>query len=513
LRPWPVAGTTGYEFIAAMAGLFTDGEGLARLSADYGAIAEDDVATLSRAAKHEIVTHNLAGELEILTHLASTLFAADLSARDWGPASVRDGLAALIAAMPVYRTYIDSAASEADRTVLAEAMEAVDASRLDDPAILDDILALLTASDGDPVRAAFLTRFQQTTGPAMAKAVEDTLFYRHHRLVGLNEVGGSPDPELGTGPFLRVARTGGLATTGTHDTKRAEDARARLYALSDPSAAGAWARVWPTLPGDVPDRLRWAFAQMLFASAPLSSDPGFADRFREAALKTVREAKEETSWTRGDPRFEATVAAAGEAMAAATDRLAPLEPVSRAGAVIALAQCLLKVLVRPAPDLYQGGFGWDLSMVDPDNRRPVDFAAEARSCAAARDASPEALAAAWADGRIKARVLLEGLAARGERPALFASGDIRLAALSGEGAERFLCLVREAGEDRVLAIIPLRPLGFLAGEGVGLAIPSALTVEAPWPLRERFTGERLPPGPIDLPAFLERFPVLLATSW
>ncbi|WP_420394494.1 malto-oligosyltrehalose synthase [Acuticoccus sp.] len=511
---WPVDGTTGYEFIAGLAALFVDPEGLASLGEAYGDVADADAERVGEEAKELILTRNLAGELERLVALALRLFADDRSARDHGRATVREGLVALMTALDVYRTYLPSD-DPADREVLARARAKADAAPLEDKRILDDLVALMQAPGPDAVRLEFIRRLQQTSGPLMAKAVEDTLFYRYHRLVGLNEVGGELAPELGPERFLAVASEGGLAATQTHDTKRGEDARARLYALSDPGTLEAWSKVWHTLPGDVPPKLRWAMAQMLFASDPITDDPDFAHRFREAALKTVREAKEETTWTRPDEAFEGRVAAAAEAMAAARDRLAPLEPVARAGAVIGLAQALLKCIGRRAPDVYQGTFGWDQSMVDPDNRRPVDFAAEAALCERARAAEPATLLADWRDGAVKARCLLEGLALRRERPQLFADGRLETVPLSGREAGRFAAFRQRDGEACAVVVVPTRPLALLEGEGIALSEERLddLAMSPGVVLRSRLAPGELDAADAGLATMLAAFPILLATSW
>ena len=530
LPQWPVEGTTGYEFLAGLSALLASSEGRGELARQYAAVAEDDVVHLTGIAKRRIVSRHLVAEVRGLTDCARTLLARNLATRDWGPETVREAIEAVLCAFPVYRTYVDAEAERIgtrDAAVLETARRGAHARDLEDATVVDDCLALLdplkdtgvaAAGQGgssptrDPVRSAFLTRFQQTTGPVMAKAVEDTLFYRHHRLLALNEVGGGPDMALGSERFLKAARGGGLAPTATHDTKRGADARARLLALCDPDAAGLWDGTWRQMPGDVPERLRWAMAQMLFASAPLRPDPAFSDRFREAVLKTVREAKEETSWTRRDEAFEARVAHAAEAMAAARDRLAPLAPVARAGAVLGLSQALLATVCRPAPDIYQGGFSWDLSMVDPDNRRPVDFAGEGALCAFARTTPIGALAADWENGAVKARVLLEGLAARAERPALFSTGALTRAPLSGSAAEAFFALSRADGDNDAIIVVARRPLPFLKRQGLSLDVAS-LTVESARPLRERMSGSWFAPGATDLAAALSESPVILLTSW
>ncbi|WP_108662975.1 malto-oligosyltrehalose synthase [Acuticoccus kandeliae] len=527
LPSWPVVGTTGYEFMAAMAALFVDGDGLARLASDYQAIGEDDIALLTRRAKREIINRNLSGELRRLASLARTVFADDLDARDFGPVTVREGIAALAEGMPVYRTYVTAEAGPGDRETLAIARrDGALAEKLEDSSILDALIALLHDPGEDPYAREFVSRFQQLTGPLMAKAVEDTLFFRHHRLLALNEVGGDLAPELGPERFLRVAQVDGLAATQTHDTKRGEDARARLYALSDPVAVSLWEDVWPQLPCEVSLRWRWAFGQMLFASAPLTADPAFPDRFREAALKTVREAMEDTSWTRTDADFEARVIATADAMTEVhAERLMPLSEVARSGAVIGLAQALLKTTTRPAPDIYQGTFGWDFSMVDPDNRRPVDFAAEARLCEAALAADAQSLVTDWTDGRIKARILLEGLAERREKPDLFTRGRLEsvpiLGFAPGEGGEDWASPVpvyaftRTLGEDVALVVVPVRPLQFLGSGGLILREESldSLAIAVDRLLVARVTGLTLAPGESPLAPHFSRFPVLFATSW
>ncbi|WP_075222245.1 malto-oligosyltrehalose synthase [Acuticoccus yangtzensis] len=513
LRPWPVEGTTGYEFIAAMAALFTNPAGLAALESAYDAIADTDLEAMTDRAKTEILTHNLAGELQRLTGLALTLFADDLSARDHGRATVREGITGLMKGMSVYRTYLPSD-DPADREVLAEARAAAVREKLDDERILNDLVGLLTA---DPDRSAhpeaareFIARFQQTSGPLMAKSLEDTLFYRNHRLVGLNEVGGDLAPQTGAQHLLDVASVGGLAATQTHDTKRGEDSRARLYALSDPEAVPVFDAIWPEMPGQIGPRIKWAMTQMLFAANPLADDPDFADRFRETALKTVREAKERTSWTRTDADFERRVAGAAQEMVAARRKLSPLGDVARAGAVIGLAQAALKTVGLPAPDIYQGTFGWDFAMVDPDNRRPVDFEAESALVEAAESADPVHLAREWQSGAIKARVLVAGLALRRERGG---GGILEPIRLAGPASDHFAAFQWRDPRGRVAVVVPVRPLPLLAAEGLGLS-PTAvagLTASALSRLSCRLTGHVFDSeGTLDAP--LTRLPLIVAAD-
>lgn len=510
LPAWPVHGTTGYEFIAALAGIFVDPDGLALFAREYGAFAQDDAAALVHAAKHEIINHNLAGELLRLTDLARTVFADDPMRRDHGPFTVREGLSALLAGMHVYRTYIADGASRQDRDCLAEAAATARREPLENPQVLGDLVHALTDEHGTPAGREFVTRFQQTSGPLMAKALEDTVFFRHHRFVGLNEVGGASEPEFGAGPYLAVAAEGGLAATQTHDTKRGEDARARLYALSEPSAAARFAPLAKALPGDVPAGLKWGLAQMLFASWPLVPDADFPARFCETALKTVREAKEETSWTAQNEPFEASVRQTAERLASGPDPFASLDDVRRAGAVVGLSQALLKCFGRRPPDFYQGTFGWDLAMVDPDNRRSVDFAARRALLESARDADPAALMADWKSGAIKMRLIIAALALRRERPSLFANGTLEMVDLGvASPLIAFRCV---DGAESALAVIAPRPLPLLGGEGLGLALPESCRIPLDRPVTCRISGALFTGEASELSRHFARFPLLLAAT-
>ncbi|MEM7693910.1 MAG: malto-oligosyltrehalose synthase [Pseudomonadota bacterium] len=503
---WPVDGTTGYEFIAALAALYTDEAGLAALNAAYAALGDPDLAAEVRAAKDTMVSHNLAAEVERLVALAKAALASNLFARDFGPGTLRDGVKALLTALPVYRTYVrpGETPSSVDAAIIKGMVEAARA-QLEEPDVANALAGLFTAPG--PAAAAFTARFQQTSGPVMAKAVEDTAFFRHHAALGLNEVGGGHDGPFGTGPLQKVGRETGLAATQTHDTKRGEDARARLYALTDPDLAARFAAIWPTMPGNIPQKLRWAFTQMLYASFDGSAD--FADRFAATALKTVREAKEETSWTAQNAPFEAAVEAAARQMVAEHHRLAPMEPGLRAGAIIGCGQALGKTFTRRTPDIYQGTFGWDFAMVDPDNRRPVDFEAEFGRLS--RGTPLADLVAHWQTGAIKARCLHEGLLARGARPALFEDGDFAVDRVGPDGS--VAVLTRTLGREAAVLALPVRPARDLSGEGLGVFLPEPLVLALPTAMRPVFAQDDQRLTAVDLAAAFAAFPVFFAVSW
>jgi (1->4)-alpha-D-glucan 1-alpha-D-glucosylmutase len=407
LKPdWPTEGTTGYEFIADMAALMTDPAGEAGLTAGWdGATGPaPDYAARVDAAKHFILTHNLAAELDILTAMAVDVARRQLATRDLGRDTLRRAIVEIARHLPRYRTYVSvTGVDDEDRALIADVAAAARATReIDNEIGVDFIAALLTLDFPDPqdraVALHFATRFQQVTGPVTAKAVEDTVFYRFNRLIGLNEVGGEPE-HFGADPAAvhaaLAARTRAaphaLNAGTTHDTKRGEDARARLYALS---LAPAWWAADVTRLGALsapfwsgarhPD-MEWQVFQAMLGVWPAGAETApddLAERLCGFLTKAMREAKAATSWTQIDDAYEAEVVhfartaldpAQGAAFQATFATSAA--PFIRAGERIGLAQHALRLLAPGTPDVYQGSEGGDFSLVDPDNRRPIDYAA------------------------------------------------------------------------------------------------------------------------------------------
>ena len=393
LRAWPVEGTTGYEFIAGMSDLLLARPGVAELEAAYAELASAPPAAQRRdAAKRQIVVHNFEGEL-------SRLVAMLMERTGEEEATLREGLVALIVALPVYRTYGDMEGfSDADMEVLGPALSHASEAAPGSRAVAD----ALAEPDAWELRA----RFQQLTGPAMAKAVEDTLFYRHTAILAFNEVGCDPvHPPARSqdvhAQFVdrRERQPEGLTATATHDTKRGEDSRARLYALSErpevwvegvdrwrEMSAGQVRRGVPEPPNE------WAIYQALAGVWPDGPERPTADelsalqeRFVEYKMKALREAKLRTNWTEEDEDYEAVISTYVESLfdpkneAFQSDFHATLSPFARAGRVNGLTQTLLKLTVPGVPDIYQGSEMGDFSLVDPDNRRPVDFAEAAQA--------------------------------------------------------------------------------------------------------------------------------------
>ncbi len=539
---WPIAGTTGYEFIRALAGLLVDAGGEAAMSEAYHRFLgqEIDYHQLVLSHKRRTLTRNLAGELEVLKDMAGAIAARDPVTRDIGADTLRRAMIELVAVLPVYRTYVNVAgASQADRDILGKAVEDAKATREveDDGALnfLARVLLLDLAEHEDQAAALeFATRFQQTTGPIMAKALEDTVFYRYNRLIGLNEVGGEPD-QFGASVDAFHAEMAqrhrlqplGLSATATHDTKRGEDSRARLYVLGEmpqvwDAAVQRWAGLNAPFRAAVLDMIspdpetEWLFYQALLGAWPLelSADDGagmkaLADRMTQFMLKAVREAKAYTSWTSQNADYEGAIDAfAHRALdpqmsgAFLHDFQETCEPVFVAGALNGLTQTLLKLVAPGIPDIYQGTEFWDLSLVDPDNRRPVDFTARREALAKLGERDAGALVADWRSGAIKMRLVQTGLAVRAGMPELFAKGAYMPLTAEGPLAKHVVAFARQLGDDAVIAVAPRLPLGLLQGQSVPLIPPEAwadTAIALPAELAERgwrnlLDGGDHPPG-------------------
>ena len=401
---WPTEGTTGYEVASWIAGALVDPAGEEPLTEAYDAFTgtEHDYDAMLEEAKREIVTRNLAAELRLLTQLAFRIAADDPTARDYGFDTLRRAILSLASAMRVYRSYLAGGpASERDAAILdAIAKRAGGSIEVEDAGTIGFVIDLLKRAPDPrdptaPDHERFRRRFQQTTGALMAKALEDTLFYRYHRLVALNEVGGEPDAfAISPETFHREieARAAnqphGITSTATHDTKRGEDARMRQAAISHHARhwTGCVERWDEELAGEqAPEReipepeMRWLFYQALLGAWEGTRE-NLAERLATYLVKAAREAKGETSWVRSDEEYEATLEAfAHRALARAgngdfLDRfLADCAPIIETGERLALQQVALHLTLPGVPDIYQGTERGDFSLVDPDNRRPPDF--------------------------------------------------------------------------------------------------------------------------------------------
>jgi (1->4)-alpha-D-glucan 1-alpha-D-glucosylmutase len=554
---WPIQGTTGYEFANEIGGLFVDPAGETALDRTWRRFAPDSPHFDDEvyACKKHVMNFLLGGELHVLANELDRLSESSWSTRDFTQTTLREALKEVVASFPVYRSYVDEkGATVEDRRDIDWAIaQAKQRSSDPDPELFDWIHQVLTtdlvrsprpddAKGGeDRIRKAgprhrdvvrFAMHFQQFTGPVMAKALEDTSFYRQHRLASLNEVGGDPRRfGVSVAAFHHAnaerLRRWPLAmlTTSTHDTKRGEDTRLRIHALSELAEEwerrverwATWNRRFGRVVGEesapAPDD-EYLLYQTLVGTWPdvdgAAPEAGagwltaYLERMEGYAIKALREAKRRSSWRRPRPDYEEAVlgflralldpARAALFLADLAELVARLAPVA---ALHGLAQTALKLTLPGVPDLYQGCELWDLTLADPDNRRPVDWTLRVEALAGieselAGDASRAASALGalqddWRDGRAKLLVTSRLLALRRRHPGLLRDGEYLPLALRGARADRAMAFARRAGDDWLLVMVP-RLVAPLLPEGSGLRIP---------PLAWQDTGVLLPEG--DLP--------------
>ena len=519
---WAVHGTTGYNYLNDLNGLFVSGVQARRTRRAYAKLTgkTDAFTDVLYASKRVIMETAMASELNVLAHVLNRISESNRRSRDFTLDSLRLAIIEVVACFPVYRTYVDEGGWTADdRGVLERAIEE---ARRRNPAmessLFDFFREVMLPRDPDEAadprpyerrggyppadaretreRLAFAMKFQQYTGPVQAKGLEDTSFYRYNLLLSLNEVGGDPDrvgrtvdefhaanqERLRAWPFEMIA-------TSTHDTKLGEDVRARLNALSEipdewSREAGRWMRLnrsHRTLVNGnpAPDRNdEYRFYQALLGVWPaelsgrVTAAPGdVVERLQAYMLKAVKEAKVHSSWLTPNQTYEDASAAFVQRVLTGTGGARFLgtflpfaQRIARLGLVNSLAQLTLKLGSPGIPDFYQGAELWDLSLVDPDNRRPVDFARRAgvltdidRGLALQDDERVRfaaALLESWTDGRIKLLLTAAGLRLRREHPDVFLSGDYVPLTTDVTVPADVVAFARVLGEKSVIFAVP-----------------------------------------------------------
>ncbi|MDP3418160.1 malto-oligosyltrehalose synthase [Falsiroseomonas sp.] len=538
---WPVQGTTGYEFANLVMGLLADPEGEAALTRLYAEFtgAEQDFDAIVLDCKLRIMRNEMAGELAMLAREAARIAQQTPGTADFTRNILSRGLCASVAGFAVYRTYVDAEGppTDADRQEIDAAIAAARRQEPDlDPSVFDFLHRLLTTDLVAQPRSGFARhtvqrlamKVQQYSGPIMAKGLEDTAFYRYNRLVALNEVGGHPDhfgvtlAEFHTANADRAAHwPQAMLSTSTHDTKRGEDTRMRLLALAGMPEEWAtrvqeWSRILRASHGmGPPDHNdEYLFYQLLLGAWPAEGGAeAMAERLEGAMVKSMREAKRHSNWASPDAGYEsATLDFVRHALCSQPFLAAFLpfqERVARLGLRGSLVQTALKLTLPGVPDIYQGAEMWDLSLVDPDNRRPVDYARRETALAEVevalqqdRAAAIRAMAADWRDGRLKLALTTTLLAHRAAEPALYARGTYQKLEASGAAGPRICGFARQHG-DAELRVVAARFAGDQAWEGTTLDWPGPVT---DW--QDLLTGQAArPSGSLDVAQALRDLPV------
>jgi len=520
---WPVDGTTGYEFAAATNRLLVDADGAGPLSTHWARVAPDfaDWSDVARAARLEAVSSSLGSDLNRLADLFLGICEGNRRYRDFTRHDLHEALRELVTALDIYRTYVqpmEGGVSEADRAAIGRAAATVERERPDiDPELVALLARILRLEEPGRLETELALRFQQLTPAVMAKGIEDTALYRYLRLTALNEVGSDPS-RMGMSPDQFHAAMGqaqaehplAMLTTSTHDTKRSEDVRARIGRLSE--VADGWdatsaqlARLaqahWPGT-GERDAQLLELMAQTLIGTWPIG-----ADRLGAYLLKAAREAGQQTSWIAQDAAYEAAVSTMVEgclsdpAFSETVERaVAPLRQPAR---YASLAQLLLKLMAPGVPDIYQGTELWDDSLVDPDNRRPVDFARRSALLAELSDGMlPEAALERLGEGLPKLWVLRTALALRARHPEDFgADGGYRPLTTSGAHAHRVVGIARGGSVACIVPRATMR-LGPDGWAGTRVELPDGDWVDL-------LGAGEWPGGWVIVDALLGRFPVAL----
>jgi (1->4)-alpha-D-glucan 1-alpha-D-glucosylmutase len=545
---WPVHGTTGYDFLNMVNGLFVDQAAEEPFTRLYQEWTGDDTTfeDLVYEKKRLILDVALASELQMLAHRLDRFAQKHRRSRDYTLSGLRGALREVIACFPVYRTYVSKSdgVHGSDRAHVETAVRrATERNPSTDPAVFyfirDVVLqqyAEATTDAGREEQLRFAGKFQQVTAPVTAKGVEDTAFYVYNRFVSLNEVGGEPG-HFGVSPdklhrYFQDRQSHwphALSALSTHDTKRSEDVRARLNVLSE--MPDSWAEAvlrWrrfneahrrPAACGSAPSPDdEYLLYQTLVGAYPLAGahDGTFVQRIQSYMQKAMREAKVFTSWTSPNKGYETGVR---EFVGRILDEGAFLEdfrrfvaPVAKHGLLNSLAQTVLKLAAPGVPDTYQGTELWDFSLVDPDNRRPVDYDRRRGMLGElTRGVNVRDLLASTDDGRVKLFVTARLLHARRSHPGLFSAGEYLPLEATGPRRDNVFAFIRRSGGRSAVVAVP-RLVTRIARHAK--SDNGRLVVRGGPHFRNLFTGETVEAGPegIALSEVFKQFPVAVLTS-
>jgi (1->4)-alpha-D-glucan 1-alpha-D-glucosylmutase len=494
---WPLDGTTGYDFLNYAGGIFCARKNKSKLTDIYGRFSGVHVSChqMGYEKKRLIIGKYMAGDIDGLARLLRRISGRDRHAADFTLYGLRRALVEVLTFFPVYRSYVTQENfSDADRAYLSEAIRKAKASNpglILELKFIERFLLLQFVAQGDEEKRDwihFVMRFQQLTGPLMAKGFEDTTLYVYNRLLSLNEVGGDPDrfgvslQEFHRFNSRRRERwPRALNATATHDTKRGEDARTRISVLSEipeqwEQRLKDWSRInrgkKSIVRGEeMPDRNDEYFLyQTLIGAFPVNGreDPTFMDRLKAYIIKSVREAKVYTEWLKPDLayeeaflRFVEQILDPAEGNRFPGELAACAEKIAFYGMINSLSQTLLKIVVPGVPDFYQGTELWDLSFVDPDNRRAVDYERRRRILGELSSCAPEhrltlaeELLSNWQDGRIKLFLTHEALNFRRHYQDVFLGGEYIPLRVCGDLEECVCAFARRQGSEWVVTAVP-----------------------------------------------------------
>jgi (1->4)-alpha-D-glucan 1-alpha-D-glucosylmutase len=484
---WRAHGTTGYDFLNISNGAFIDAEGYQNLVDTYRIWTKLDLnrTGVFRIRKRQVINALFAGEGRTLATQLCAIAQYHRQARDLAESELREALISVTACLPVYRTYLRGGrASAEDRRTLTVALRTAQsdtgAAAFD---FLQQVLLLdlpYYMEDRREQCLQFVMRWQQFTGPVMAKGLEDTTFYVHNPLISVNEVGGAPrGPQVyfGIPEFHHRNQTRRENTpftmnaSSTHDTKRSEDVRARINVLSEVPEEWTrrlkrWGRWNPSTTAPDPNE------QILIYQTMLGAWPISSERLHLYLIKALREGKTHTSWMQPDENYEQQVLRFVDRLVDPEhspqflkDFLQFQSKIAWFGMLNSLSQLVLKIASPGVPDFYRGTEVWDYSVTDPDNRRPVDFDhLENMLEGLKKRAHPRALLRNWRDGRIKMFVTWKALTFRRRNLDVFFHGDYLPLEVTGAKAENVIAFARRLGEKCVVAAVPrlcsrLRPIG------------------------------------------------------
>jgi len=513
---WAIAGTVGYEFAQAATELFVDTESRVIFDRIFTRYTGDKIRfpELVYEMKGRQLREAFASEVNVLTNALNRISEHDRHSRDFTNADLRVALREILACLSVYRTYVtggEEGLTDRDQRYIEAAIAlAVRRNPTLDRSVFDFVARTLIsneiASVGDPdnERSRFTMKFQQLSGPVMAKGLEDTAFSRFNRLVSLNEVGGDPSRfGMNAEDFHRQNRVRlrawphSMLASSTHDTKRGEDVRARISVLSEVptewrAALNRWSRLNRKLKQKIDGSLaphradEYVIYQTLIGTWPLvpltaASRAAYVARLQDYIIKVAREASRFTNWVNPDEAYEfaltgfvAGLLASRRSKLFLADFEAFVDQLVAPGLTNALAQQVLKLTSPGVPDIYQGTELWDDSLVDPDNRRPIDFGTRATMLAHVRDRMDGHPVAALTDDSIKMTVTARTLQARSEHPDLFAHGDYLSLPVEGPMASRIVAYARVLGDDAAIVVVPRLVKGLTSWEGTSVLLPDTL---------------------------------------